>query len=123
MLYAAVTAQLAEIRPRWLIDINLADPKDLAAQTAWWPIRGKAWLRTIEEGVDLGLDLSQCRVPYSYPVRIYDSGDCSALERGTEAWETLDDLFCLGSAGAPCSPRVRATRPSRGAWAEPRPAT
>ena len=99
VLYAAASVQLAQIRPRWLIDLNLADPKDLTAQTAWWPIQGQATFRTIPDGVDFGLELSQCRVPYSYPVRIYDAGDCSTLERGAEPREKLDDLFCFGSAG------------------------
>jgi len=113
-------AELVQIRPRPLVDVHTAEPNDLDASTAAWPIEGSAVLYSTSEGVDLVLKLQQCRTGYAYPVFVYEGSDCAAVTRDAAVWDGtrgagISSASCLGAPGA----RVDYARPSSAAkpWA------
>jgi hypothetical protein len=103
--YARVSVELTQIRARTIIDPDVTDARDPAAATAWWPVTGTANLGTTPEGVDLEVVIKKCRAPFSYPVRIYEGADCSAIGLGSQPWdgargEVEEHALCFGSPGA-----------------------
>jgi hypothetical protein len=103
-MLAESTVELTDIRPRAVIDPNTADPTNVKALTEWWPVTATATFRTTAEGVDLSIWLKNCRVAYSYPVRIYDTAECSTIGDKSSAWDgdrgnLSSNIGCLGTAG------------------------
>jgi hypothetical protein len=74
------------------------------ALTKWWPVTATATFRAISGGIDLSIWLQHCRVSYSYPVRIYDTAQCTAIDASSKTWEgdrgELPKIACVGTNGA-----------------------
>jgi len=88
--------------PCWaVIDPDTADPTNVDAMTMWWPVTGTATLRSTPEGVDLALWIQLCRTSYSYPVRIYDTSNCTALDVQSKPWDrsVVAKVLCTGTGG------------------------
>jgi hypothetical protein len=104
-VYAQASAALVQVRPRETIIPGMTMANDPNAVTSWWPIMGSATFKTTRDGVDVSVAFKSCRDAYSYPVAVYESADCSSLQKGAEPWDgergTIPvSAFCIGAPGA-----------------------